>query len=366
MRIAMCPVCGRHVDKLVDGMCEECFRREHPLVSLKVKQLEIEVCRSCGSLRFRKGKWYSDVKELEREIAREASRLVRARDSISAVEAEFSRDLSLLFLKVTGKASPELSYEYTEEFVLKVSTIRTLCETCLGHVSKRKNTLVQIRVHGRRLTQPELRELSKRVEETISELATQDPGVVPVEMEEKPVGLDIYFSEYSAARKVVEALSRKIYVEVLETAKLVGVDDSGREKYRRTIRLLIPGFRTGDVIKFNENIFFVLNVTPRHVELLNLENYTLSSFRLSHNFTSRVTVLAHASELPEAIVVSSSGNFIQVMDLSSYKTLEVRLDSQASLKFLAGQERLRIYSAGEKIYLIPSQYILQGASRRRA
>ncbi|PLJ77157.1 MAG: hypothetical protein B7L53_08130 [Thermofilum sp. NZ13] len=365
-RMLICPVCGRRVDKLVEGVCEECYRREHPLAEPKVKRLEVEVCRSCGALRFRKGKWHSNVGDLEAEIAREASRLLRFRGYVSGVEAELSKDLSLLTLKVRGKALPELAGEYVEEYVVGVSVVRTICEACLGQVSKKKAALVQVRAKGRKFSQSELWELAKQVEEGISELALRDSSVIPVEVEEKPEGLDIYFSSYSAARRVAELLSRKMYVEVLETAKLIGIDDSGREKYKRTIRLLLPSFKAGDVVRFNGGVFYVLGVTARHVELLNLDSYAVTRLYLSHEFTSRVEVLAHVDELPEAIAVSTHGDFIQIMELESYRTLEVRLISPDAAELLTSQERLKIYWEGEKAYIIPIQGTHREAARSRA
>lgn len=353
LREVRCPVCGRVVDRLVEGVCEECYRKEHPLLEFKLDRLVIDVCRSCGALRFRRGRWHSSVEELEREVSREYSRLIRPKGVLTEVRVGFSRDLSKAFFRARGKASPQLGGEYTEEYVVDVELNRTLCEACLGHISKKKDTLVQIRARGRKFEPSELRMLSMLIEESVSEISADDPFAVPVEVQEKPEGLDVYFSEYSAARKVIETLARKLYFEVLETAKLIGLDGSGHRKYKRTIRLLLPGIMRGDVVKHGGKLWYVSEVTPTHVELTNLDTFSTIKLRLSHETVRRIEVVTHERDLPEALIVSRSGNFLQILDLSSYKTMEVYLRSKEALELLESSPSVYVFYDGERTYLIP-------------
>ncbi|MEZ0344980.1 MAG: NMD3-related protein [Infirmifilum sp.] len=348
-----CPVCGRTVERLVNGLCEECYRREHPLLELKTDHVELEVCRICGSLRFKKGKWVSSRDEAAEELRRMFPRLARSQGQIRYVKVELPSSLSLVVFKVTGRASPELQQDYTEEYTLKVSVKKTICNVCLGHVSKKKNAIIQIRAQGRKLEQTELNNVVKLVEDSVSEVSMKDPLAVPVEVEEKPEGLDLYFSEYTAARKIAEALQRRVYMEVLETSKHIGVDESGHGKFKRTIRLLLPGFVQGDVVTLGGSFYYVARLTRRYVELLDLERYTTTRLPLNHETTSKISVVAHEKDLPEGLVVSKSGSFIQVLELGSYRTIEAYFSLESAVDRLLGSERVKLFFHGEKTYLIP-------------
>lgn len=362
-RALRCPACGRLVDRLVDGLCEECYRKEHPLVDVKSASIEVEVCRVCGSMRFKRDKWVSSRDELGLELKRGIHRVLRVQGYVQNIDVKISNDLSLAVFRVTGRASRDISRDYMEEYVLRISPKKTICETCMGHISKKKQALIQIRAHGRKIGEAELRKIVKELEESISEISAKYPRAIPVEVEQKPEGLDVYFSDYPAARKVAEALSRRMPLDVLETGKLIGVDKSGREKFKMTIRLALPGFMPGDVIRLNQQLYYVLSMTRQHVELLDLQSYNTIRLRLTRETSSKIALIASESELGEGLVLSRSGNFIQVLNLASYQTFEAYFDSQSALDMFTESERVKILFHDEKTYLIPSLRTLQEEAR---
>ncbi|MGB9709809.1 MAG: NMD3-related protein [Infirmifilum sp.] len=362
-RLLICPACGRETDKLVEGLCEDCYRKEHPLLELKSDHVELHVCRICGSLSIRKDKWLSSREDLEEDLEKNISKIARVRGLLREVDIKVSEDLSLIIIKAKGRASNELRSDYVEEHVMKVLTRKTVCEACLGQVSRRKHALIQIRARDQRLGEKRLKEISKIIEDTLTELSTRDPSAVPVEVQQKPEGLDIYFSGYPAARKVAEALSRRMYVEVLETSKLIGVDGSGREKYKRTIRLLLPGFVPGDVVKLDQELYYVSALSQRYVELLNLQRYTKVRLNLTREVTSKMNVVASEEDLAEGLVLSKSGNFLQVLNLRTYETFEVYLEKAEALTMFPVSEKVKILLFGEKTYLIPFQCTPQEVTR---
>ncbi|MFQ5887209.1 MAG: NMD3-related protein, partial [Candidatus Hydrothermarchaeales archaeon] len=58
-----CSVCGKSTEVLHEGLCTQCFLKEHEFTSLP-KILDTALCKRCLR-QYTKGKWQKGNKELE-------------------------------------------------------------------------------------------------------------------------------------------------------------------------------------------------------------------------------------------------------------------------------------------------------------
>lgn len=345
-----CPSCGRVTDVLVEGLCPDCFRALHPLVVQK-REIKLEECRVCGAFRLGGSRWIRNLEELEREVLRKLSSFVEVKGGVQ--ELSLSLERGVLKLKVLGKAHEALPSNYVEVHELRFKISRTICDSCLGYVSKRKTAIVQVRAKGRMLTQDEIAVIKNALSTLSSLSASKGLNYMPVEVKEEPFGMDIYFSSSTVASEFVRRLSGKLYFDVLETSKLIGVTSSGREKHRLTIRLLLPSFKRGDIVGIEGKLYLVDSVISGKIIVRDLETFEKGSLPLSRLNLNNVRVYASRENLEEGVVVSNDGASIYVMLPSSGDVLEVSVKhgKQAAM-FTPGSKVSILRKAGE-IILVP-------------
>jgi len=54
-----CVNCGKETDNLIEGLCLDCYSRKGGFASIKKRRLKIEVCSTCGSIKY-KGRWLQE------------------------------------------------------------------------------------------------------------------------------------------------------------------------------------------------------------------------------------------------------------------------------------------------------------------
>jgi len=350
MVCTVCPSCGRETDALVGGLCPDCFRANHPLV-VQRKEIKIEECRICGALRLGGSKWLRNLGRFEEEVLRRISTFADVRGEVQELSLNLER--GVLRLKVLGKADEELPESYVEVHELRFRISRTICESCFGYVSKRKSAIVQIRARGRELTQEERKIIKNALSALSSHSTSRGLEYVPVEVKEEAFGMDIYFSSSTAANEFVRVLSGRLHFDVLETSKLIGVTNSGKEKHRLTIRLLLPPFKRGDLVDIGGKLFLVDSIASGKIIVRDLVTFERNSLPLSRLNLNTLRVQASSEDLEEGFVISNDGTSIYVMTASNREVLEipVRNDRQAAL--LAPGSRVGILRRAGETIVVP-------------
>lgn len=127
-----CPYCGRLVDRLIEGMCEDCYVERHPLVVLKERKALR--CKYCGAW-FLRGKWMKSKNPTELFV-----RFLREKGSINGVieKVELDEREEGAVAQVTVRGSPHqliaprsIAYEVAVEYIYDV------CTSCRELLSRR-------------------------------------------------------------------------------------------------------------------------------------------------------------------------------------------------------------------------------------
>ena len=60
-----CFLCGKKTNKLIDGKCEDCFKKDNPPIK-ELKPIKATFCNDCKSIKFQ-NTWYSQ-EEFKKKI----------------------------------------------------------------------------------------------------------------------------------------------------------------------------------------------------------------------------------------------------------------------------------------------------------
>lgn len=347
----VCPVCGREVKVLYGGMCESCYYASRRLIELP-SELEVSVCRVCSAYRIEgKGGWRKPrTRDPVGEAVKAAVKKGGVREGIRSVSVNASRSArGIVRVRVVG-STVERATPRVEEHEVAVRIRWMLCADCVMAKSKREAARIQVRARGRPLTSGEVEGVKRIVEQSLS---TRRRGSIDlVEVLEEEGGIDLIFSSLSSARLAANALARKLFASLLETRKAAGVV-SGKQVAKLTVRILLPGFRAGDVIEFDGKLYYVLEIARSGVRALSLEAYKECSFGNAKALIERSRVVSRREELEPAVVASVAPASVDLVLLRSQKTVSLNLER--SLPWLEVGGQVLLAEIGGRLRVLPSR-----------
>ncbi len=351
-----CPVCGRRVDTLIDGLCPECYAASHPLISEPPSRIEGMICRNCGA--YRVGKvWKNPKSSIPEDALLEAveSLVKRSFESkrvrVESFEVERLRQKKGAFhvytiVKVRGAPYPGVP-EYSDTYRVLVDIGLGICPACRDVTIGKEKAIVQVRARGRELSLTEKNAVKEAINEVVAALYAKDRAAIPVEVEETERGIDVKFASKKAAKALVDRLRRMFPAELLSTHKDMGVDPSGRKKTKVTYRLLIQPCRPGDIVEVGSSLYYVESVKESFVKVLAIPGY--KETKLSVKRLHRVKVVVPREMLKPALVISRRGNTLQVMYMTDYTTEEIEAPRLPLNKVRDNKVGVAVLSDGKKV-----------------
>ncbi len=218
---------------LVRGLCPSCFAEVYGVARLPAR-VEAEVCRYCFRVRIA-GRWveaYSFEEAVER-VARWTVERARPVDPVERVEFE-GVDFETLpnwrtrvTVRVRGLYR---GYTIVGGAPVDLRLKPTICPVCKVRVSGEYDTLLQVRGGD-----------AEEVEGLVARVIEEE-GLVhqTVDLIRGKDGVDVYFTNPGAARKVAKRLQRLLGGRISRMQhETVGTDSSGRRRSRRTLLLRI-------------------------------------------------------------------------------------------------------------------------------
>ncbi|MCD6563846.1 MAG: hypothetical protein J7K23_08050 [Thermoproteales archaeon] len=354
-----CPVCGKKVERLYNGMCEGCYKKTHPLINIPNKPIDIIVCPICGSYRIGK-KWYNpkiqgDFSEIftknlskKLEINGVLKNIKVLDDSIASI---LDQKKGSIIVSIEGRVTLELPY-YEEKYAIPIKLIFKLCPKCIDIKSKKKMAKIQVRARNRNFTRQEISKVEKIINETLGELYRSDKSAVPVEVTVKENIIDYTFSSQKVARSVALRLKKFLGAELLETFKDAGISDRGRKLSKITYRILLPEFREGDIVGFKGKMYYIVDLSNKQMKLLSLTDYSIRNISLTKSLVNSINVIEKRESISYALVLSIVPPYVQVMCLDKgYLIKEVWLPKIP--KWIEEGKKIGYITIDDSIFLIP-------------
>ncbi len=359
-----CALCNKTGVKLIENLCEECYRKLHPLIEVREEVLRVPVCRECLSYVFR-GRWsrvkyYRSSEEFLREIiSKFLDRVIQIRGEAKEVKFTVENpevlDLSDLshvtidvVVQVLGRVHPAMDY-YWESAKFKLQIVPEVCPVCRTVALKRERAILQVRAKDRALTADEKKEIVSIVSSFTQQLLRRDREARIVEVRESENYIDIIFPSASVVRSVAHNLRKHFVCEVLETQKVVGMSSSGRPVTKVTVRVLLPPFREGDVIvDRGGRVLYVVSIHGRKVKALDLERLDVVS--LSRDEAMNITRVISRESFSRGLVLSVQGAYVQVLRYSDCKTVELAISRSDAVE---PKKEVLLVEVNGKTYIIP-------------
>lgn len=362
-RSKTCIVCGRDsISKLfVGSLCLDCFIDKYGLVDHKSLELEINMCKRCGSLKY-KGKWVSDksIEDVIYELLQ--SQLKPSNDAVKELSIESIRISRLQGLDLMAIVSlnavllTDRGYKAVRKSLeIPVKVKYALCPECIRLASKSWSAVLQIRSSGKTLTHLQLDNLRRFLSKIPYGLRKSI-----VEIEDVKGGIDIKISDQQSARIIASKMKREFLAKITETHKVIGREKSGKPKTRMTISIRLPSVEVGDTIRLSDGSIGTIKdlgngriiIDTGSKSKLTISQKDLWERKTGPDIIERIP----ASELEEALVFSVTPKHVSFMLLSSgYEIVEYTKDK---IKILGGEisegKTVRVYRDREKgiIYVL--------------
>jgi len=208
-----CFLCGKKNENLIDGYCEECYKKKFKLIKVP-EEIAVTICSRCNKIN-EKNKW----KEVEIEEILKGKIKILGKN----VRIKFEKNDDV---KVHAKGFLEGSKDAKEEVhEVKIKARKRLCPDCFKKSGKYYESTIQIRGS---LTNDDM--------DSVDDIVLERGGFY--RLEEVKGGYDFYVSSKSLARKIAEFFRKKYKVEIKKSFKLF-TRKEGKDIYRDTILLRI-------------------------------------------------------------------------------------------------------------------------------
>jgi len=235
-----CPSCGRLVDKLIEGLCEDCYIERHPLVEYRGG--EILRCKHCGAI-FLKGKWVRERgDQVFLKVLREKGKVI---GKVEQINVRDFTDYAELSLTLYGSPHPEIPPR-TLKYDVKISFRLDICNVCMEKLSKKEVAVLQIRASPRPLDAEFKKKILYIIEQELVKLKNKNIGFIS-SIKEVASGIDIYTTSANLARHLARVIHESWPSYAMETAKVVGVRD-GKKVYHMTYLVRLLTYKAGDLI----------------------------------------------------------------------------------------------------------------------
>jgi nonsense-mediated mRNA decay protein 3 len=304
-----CVECGAE-GETYEGLCLKCLTERRTLVSLPT-YVDLARCKRCGNFQFGgtwKGMTTDEALRAGVEAATQVDALV-SEPSVTAisVEAEDEKNFRVVMEYSVALGDGRLSWEAGTKVRFKAA----VCPRCSRRSGGYYEAIVQVRGDRRDLSEAEVSAAKAILEEALA----SKPGEFLSREEEVHGGLDLYLSSNGFAKRLASSIQRALGGMVSTSSALHGRKD-GRDIYRMTYLIRLPGYSVGDVLRVEGRLVQVASIGA---------SVTLANLSTGERETVSGASLEGASPLDvmkaKAVVVSRDGAEVQIMDPVTYRTV---------------------------------------------
>jgi len=224
-----CPKCGSEKGPFIEGFCSKCFLEDHELLVLP-EVFKIEMCAQCNRIKLA-GHWfdYSD-KALVDFIAKKIKlkEIIEPELNVELTESKHNELRAKIKIKGTISGDPA---ETEKNIVIRWN--RVCCPFCGKLSSGFFEVKIQLRWDSERDEKKE-KQIYFELKHALKELKEKDPLAVIIKNELKKEGQDIFIASGKAARTAILKAKKKFGFKYLQTKKLVGIDQNGKNRFQFT------------------------------------------------------------------------------------------------------------------------------------
>ncbi|MHA3964585.1 MAG: 60S ribosomal export protein NMD3 [Candidatus Thorarchaeota archaeon SMTZ1-45] len=324
-----CYQCGEPA--VVDGLCADCYDKEHPLIEVKTP-LTLLSCRKCGAVKIPGGWKKLSVEATDSDdlwphqvdvlLDHELKPLVSGVEITIEEEKRLDRVLSIV-LKVIGKSHDTLP-PHEEQHNVEVRFSYGTCDTCGMMSGGYYEATLQIRADGRKLTEEEEDDIVRIVTEmTVAEYGTNEKAFVTKISTDK-YGIDFQLGSEHLCRSIADVLEYQYLAQRKQNYKLVGQDKGGKDKFRITILIRLNRFGLGDFVRVLDNPCQVMAMGKSGLTCFDLVQKQRFTINPKSSKWRTIEYLASKDERRKYMVTTRVyGQPVQLMDSETFEITEL-------------------------------------------
>ncbi len=304
-----CVECGRE-GELIDALCKECYSKKFARAALP-DHVDVTLCAHCSAMQTDKG-WHDvgSVKEAAEEAIEGALEVSNDAKAESVAVHLVEQDERNIEAKVDVRLVSR-GVEVERQLRTVVRLKRGSCDSCSKQQGRYYEAILQVRGPARGLDEADAHEVQRVVKARVGAMRRSSRGVFISKVESVKGGLDFYFSTIPAAKSVARELQDTMCAEYKESSSLWGRRE-GREVYRMTFLVRLPGFKSGDVVEYGSSTFFVRGMSRGMVRAIDLKTGEERSIKLRE--TGECVLAQPSAKIDRAVVVAEKGRELQVLD----------------------------------------------------
>lgn len=326
---APCYLCGK--ESVVNGLCADCYRKEHPLVELP-NRLEMTVCKRCGAVKIHGG-WKQlphTIVEPDEVRRNQINTLLESviSQTIKTYEVEFTsvvtRDrIITITLDVYGSPHEQIPQK-SEIHIIEVRVNYSICNSCSSLSGGYYEAILQIRADNRIVTEQEEDLITEIVEHMTIHEHSKDAYAFVSGISRDKYGIDFWIGSEHLCRKIADEIQSRFLASRKENYKLVGQEKGGKDKFRITIMLRLPQYTVGDFITVLGRPCQVDAIGKNGLACYDLKDRVQFTVHQKSSKWQTIQFKAPASSKRKFMILSRAyGHPIQLMDSESFEMIEI-------------------------------------------
>ncbi len=320
----LCLRCGKR-EQFADNLCENCILETITPVEVK-PVVHGTVCPSCNRILHHRS-WEECPGNLPDAVLRIAADSLTFMEGLKNPDIELSVDSSdSNTFRVSGKVRTNYKGLLIEQEIgVEVRISNVLCTFCSRKSGNYFEAIIQIRgLDG--FTREEVDRILEGIRNSVASAYRKDPNVFITREEEVRGGWDLYMGDNSFAKQLSQKLHDTYGGETKLSSSLFGRKD-GRDVYRYTYLVRFPGFLQGDYL-IREGEPLKIEKIARVVKVRSLRTGREENLNMHEAMSLRK--LRKADVEMELIIVSRSGDEVQVLHPTSFRTVEMLLGGRSA------------------------------------
>lgn len=352
-----CYLCGKPA--VVEGLCEECYNNEHPLLKVQTP-LRMLICERCGAIKMH-GRWRQITERIsnpEKLVALQLQILLDNEVEVLGENVTYSviqkkRLDRVLHIEIIAQGSSHSELpSHTETHDVEVRLDYGTCDSCGMMRGGYHEAILQIRADDRKLTKAEENEiLDTATDLTIGEYGKDSMAYIN-EITRSKYGIDLKIGSNHLCRMIADDLESRYMAARKQTYKLIGQESDGKEKYRTTILLRLPHFKEGDFVDVAGDPCQIRSMGRGGLVCYNFEDKSQFTVSPRSSKWQEIQFLASESNKQEYMVISKAyGEPIQLMNSQTYEVENLPGDSLTS--GLENGDKIWAVTLQGRLYYIP-------------
>ncbi len=262
-----CVECGRE-GLTLEGLCASCFAKRRRFVH-PPETIEVVVCAHCSRLQLDAGWALVDLDDAIPRLLQERIPVDPRATGTSFTQTAHKEDARNYRLTVKFAARMG-EFDIAQSFPIRLRVKQGVCPTCSRRHGRYYEAIVQVRAQGRDLRAHEMDRVARIIGARFSQRRDREAFVSRVERTEG--GVDFYVSTGTAGKAAAREIAEALDGEVRASPKIHGRKE-GRDVYRVTYHVRLPGYRRGDLVRFQGRMYRVRE-GGADIEAIDLEDWT--------------------------------------------------------------------------------------------